>query len=227
MNRVLVIAAHPDDEVLGVGATIARHVQKGDITECLILGEGQTSRFYTRESANKDLVDQLHKDTLLSAKELGYQGVHFANLPDNRFDHVDLLDIIKIVEDEIKVFQPNIIYTHYVGDLNIDHQLAFRAVLTATRPTNQYFVKEIYAFETLSSTEWNFSNDIKGFKPNVFIDVEEYFDKKVSAIKHYKTEINDFPHPRSIKAMEIQAQKWGSVVGKKYVEAFELIRKVE
>jgi LmbE family N-acetylglucosaminyl deacetylase len=227
MNRVLVIAAHPDDEVLGVGATIARHVANGDIAECLILGEGQTSRFHTRESADKDLVEQLHEDTLLSAKEIGYQKVHFADFPDNRFDHVDLLDIIKTVEDRINVFKPNIIYTHYIGDLNIDHEITFRVVITATRPVNQYFVKEIYAFETLSSTEWNFSNEIRGFRPNIFIDVEDYFEKKVQAFKHYKSELNEFPHPRSIKALEYQALKWGSVVGKKYVEAFELIRKVK
>lgn len=224
MNRVLVVAAHPDDEVLGVGATIAKHVKSGDFVECLILGEGQTSRYNTREEVNNEVITQLHEDTLLSAKELGYQKVHFANLPDNRFDKVDLLDIIKIVEKEIVEFQPSVIYTHYVGDLNIDHQLTFRAVLTATRPVNQYTVQEIYAFETLSSTEWNFSNE--GFKPNVFIDVEDCFCNKINAMKHYKSEICEFPHPRSIKSMEIQAQKWGSVVGKNYVEAFELIRKI-
>ncbi len=227
MNKVLVIAAHPDDEVLGVGATIAKHVSKGDIAGCLILGEGQTSRFQTREAADHKAVTELHKDTLLSSKEIGYQFVHFADLPDNRFDHVDLLDIIKIVEKEIGEFQPDIIYTHYSGDLNIDHQLTFRAVITASRPVNDYSVKEIYAYETLSSTEWNFSGEGRGFKPNVFIDVEDFYMAKVAAMKHYRSELCEFPHPRSIKAMEVLAQKWGSVVGKSYVEAFELIRKVD
>lgn len=227
MNRVLVIASHPDDEILGVGATIARHVANGDIAECVILGEGQTSRYQSREQAGTEIVTQLHNDTLLAAKEIGYQNVYFANLPDNRFDQMDLLDIIKIVEERIDIFKPNIIYTHYEGDLNIDHQQTFRAVLTAARPVNQYCVKEIYVYETLSSTEWNFSREIQGFKPNVFIDVENYFIHKVNAMKRYETELCEFPHPRSIRAMEIQAQRWGSVVGKNYVEAFELIRKVD
>lgn len=227
MNRVLVIAAHPDDEVLGVGSTVARHVKNGDVATCLILGEGQTSRFTEREAAGQGIIEELHKDTLLAAKELGYESVHFANLPDNRFDHVDLLDIVKIVEKEIREFQPNMIYTHYAGDLNIDHQLTYRAVLTATRPIHPYTVKEIYTFETLSSTEWNFTSDRRGFCPNVFHDIEDFFQNKIKAMKHYKSELCEFPHPRSLRAMEIQAQRWGSVVGRNYVEAFELVRKVD
>lgn len=227
MSRVLVIAAHPDDEILGVGSTVARHVKKGDTTACLILGEGQTSRFQTRESADLSIIEELHQDTMLAAKEVGYSFVHFADLPDNRFDHVDLLDIVKVVEKEVKEFQPDIIYTHYAGDLNIDHQLSFRAVLTATRPIHPYTVKEIYTYETLSSTEWNFSSDIRGFRPNVFHDIEEFFSNKIEAMKHYRSELCEYPHPRSLKAMELQAQKWGSVVGKNYVEAFELVRKVD
>ena len=227
MNKILVIAAHPDDEVLGVGATVARHVKQGDKAACLILGEGQTSRFDQRDLAEQSCVEELHKDTLLSAKVLGYHSVDFADLPDNRFDHVDLLDVVKVIEQKIKEFSPNIIYTHYAGDLNIDHQITFRAVLTATRPVNGCPVKEIYAFETLSSTEWNFSSDIRGFRPNVFVDVEDYFIYKAEAMQHYKTELNEFPHPRSIKAMEILAQKWGSVVGRNYIEAFELVRRID
>lgn len=227
MNKILVVAAHPDDEILGVGATIAKHVDQGDIAECIILGEGQTSRFIKRDEADLELIKDLHSDTLLAAKEIGYRDVHFSNLPDNRFDQVDLLDIVKIIENRIDEFQPNIIYTHYSGDLNIDHYQTFRAVLTAARPIKPYCVKEIYMFETLSSTEWNFTSDIRGFRPNVFIDVEKYFNKKHIAMKYYTTELCEYPHPRSLKAMELQAQKWGSVVGKNYIEAFELVRKVD
>ena len=145
MKTVLVVAAHPDDEILGVGGTVARHVAKGDIVYALILGEGQTSRGRHREDIDQNIVDELHKNTLESAKAVGYQEVFFADFPDNRFDHVDLLDIVKEIEQMIERLHPQILYTHYSGDLNIDHQYTARAVLTASRPIGAYCVEEIYA----------------------------------------------------------------------------------
>ena len=156
MKTVLVVAAHPDDEVLGIGGTAARHAAEGDFVYALILGEGQTSRGVHREDIDKAVVAELHQNTIESAKAIGYQEVFFADFPDNRFDQVDLLDIVKVVERQIQDLQPQIVYTHYSGDLNIDHQYTARAVLTATRPIGAYCVEEVYAFETLSSSEWNF-----------------------------------------------------------------------
>lgn len=225
MNKILVVAAHPDDEILGVGATVARHVKQGDEVRCIILGEGQTSRWNNREEASKEIVKELHEDTLKAAKILGYSKVYFADFPDNRFDSVDLLDIVKYIENIKMEFTPDIIYTHHGGDLNVDHQLTYKAVLTATRPVNNCPVKELYTFETLSSTEWDFSYT-NMFKPNVFIDIKKFFDIKIEAMKCYETELCEFPHPRSLKGMECYANKWGSVVEKNYVEAFQLIRKV-
>lgn len=226
MNRILVVAAHPDDEILGVGATVAKYVQQGYEAQCIILGEGQTSRWKNREEAAHEIVEELHADTLKAAKIVGYSKVYFADFPDNRFDSVDLLDVVKYIENIKNEFRPDIIYTHHGGDLNVDHQITFKAVLTATRPINDCPVKELYTFETLSSTEWDFSyNDI--FKPNTFINVEETFDNKVEAMKCYETELCEFPHPRSLKGLELYAGKWGSVVGKSYVEAFQLIRKID
>ncbi len=226
MNKILVVAAHPDDEILGVGATIAKYVQNGYEAKCIILGEGQTSRWNNRDEAAHEIVEELHEDTLKAAKIIGYNKVHFANFPDNRFDSVDLLDVVKYIEMIKNEFRPDIIYTHHGGDLNVDHQITFKAVLTATRPINNCPVKELYTFETLSSTEWDFSyNNI--FKPNTFINVEETFDKKIEAMKCYETELCEFPHPRSLKGLELYAGKWGSVVGKSYVEAFQLIRRID
>jgi LmbE family N-acetylglucosaminyl deacetylase len=227
MNKVLVIAAHPDDEILGVGGTVKKHVNKGDIVDCLILGEGMTSRGEKRENTEKELLDKLHKNTLDAAKKVGYRNVYFSNLPDNRFDSVDLLDIIKEVEKYVNKLQPNIIYTHHYEDLNIDHRKTFESVITACRPVGEYSVKEIYCFETPSSTEWNFKYKDSTFKPNVFVDIEDTIQDKLNAMKCYKTELRDYPHPRSLRALEIIAQRWGTVVGRKYVEAFELIRKVD
>jgi len=226
MNNILVIAAHPDDEILGLGGTIRKHIINGDIATCLILGEGMTSRSDKREDTKKEQIDKLHNDTLESAKIIGYKEVFFSNLPDNRFDSVPLLDIIKEVEYYINKIKPNIIYTHHYGDLNIDHRKTFEAVLTACRPVGQYNVKEIYCFETPSSTEWNFNYENNSFKPNVFIDIEDTIEDKLKAMSCYQTELGEYPHPRSLKALKIIAKRWGTVVGKKYVEAFELIRKV-
>lgn len=227
MRTVLVVAAHPDDEVLGVGGTAARHAAAGDRVCALILGEGQTSRGERREDVGADIVDRLHKDTLESAKEIGYADVWFADFPDNRFDSVDLLDIVKVIEKKIDALNPEIIYTHYSGDLNIDHQRTARAVLTAARPMRDCCVRKIYAFETLSSTEWNF--DYSGqppFAPNVFVDITDYYHKKEAAMNRYGSELCKFPHPRSLGGMDALARTRGMAAGMERAEAFMLVRSV-
>ncbi|EDU36135.1 N-acetylglucosaminylphosphatidylinositol deacetylase [Clostridium sporogenes ATCC 15579] len=223
MSNILVIAAHPDDEILGVGGTVLKHNKDGDECFGLILGEGMTSRYNKRELADSTKVEKLHEDTFKAAKIVGYKKIYMENLPDNRFDSVPLLDIIKIIEEYIENIKPDIIYTHFGGDLNIDHKITFEAVLTATRPIGNEYVKEIYAFETVSSTEWNFSST-SNFKPNYFIDITETLDEKLKAMECYKSELRQFPHPRSNKNLKASALKWGSVISKEYAEAFEVIR---
>lgn len=225
MSNILVVAAHPDDEILGVGATVAKRVAQGDVARAVILGEGQTSRWKNREETPPEVLEKLHHDTIQAAEIIGYEKVYFADFPDNRFDHVDLLDIVKYVEKVIQEFSPEVIYTHHGGDLNIDHQMTYKAVLTATRPVGNYPVKEIYTFETLSSTEWDFSYQ-NPFRPNMFEDVEHFLEKKLEAMKCYESELCDFPHPRSLEGMCVTAKKYGSVVGKAYVEAFMAVRVV-
>lgn len=226
MNTILVVAAHPDDEILGVGATVAWHVAKGDNAFALILGEGQTSRWDKREDADKNVIKELYRDTLKAAELIGYHEVYFQNYPDNRFDHVDLLDIVKSVENIICRVQPNIVYTHHAGDLNIDHRITAEAVITATRPVGHYDVSELYYFETVSSSEWNFKKSCQNFQPNVFIDIEKFIDVKLKAMNCYQSELCEFPHPRSINGLKVTAQKWGSVIGRTYAEAFELGRRI-
>lgn len=226
MKTVLVVAAHPDDEILGVGATAARHVAEGDRVYALILGEGQTSRGAHREDIGRDVVEQLHHNTMESAKAVGFSEVFFADFPDNRFDDVDLLDIVKAVEGKIQELKPQIIYTHYSGDLNIDHQCTARAVLTATRPMADCCVEEIYAFETLSSSEWNFDYSAQpAFCPNVFVDITDYYDKKEQAMNCYVSELCTFPHPRSLTGMDVLSRTRGMAAGMERAEAFMLIRK--
>lgn len=226
MNTVLVVAAHPDDEILGAGGTVARRSAEGDNVYALILGEGQTSRWESREQAEQTVVDKLHKNTMEAAEIIGYSNVFFEDLPDNRFDSVDLLDIVKKVEQYIAKIRPDVLYTHHHGDLNIDHRLTCEAVLTAARPVGLYTVKEIYEFETLSSTEWNFGNREMSFYPNVFVDIEGYLQQKLDAMKKYESELCGFPHPRSLEMLEVIAKKWGSTVGRTNAEAFEMVRQI-
>lgn len=226
INRCLVIAAHPDDEVLGCGGTIARLAKDGHDVYIAVLGEGITSRYKKRESTEKRLVDELQAQCREVGQYLSTNGVFLFNLPDNRFDTVPLLDIFKIVENLIDKLQPDVIYTHHVGDLNIDHQIVHRAVLTAARPIKNCPVKEICTFEIPSSTEWAFHQFEPVFHPNVFVDITKTLEIKVQAMRIYESEARFFPHPRSPEALYAIARRWGIIVGLEAAEAFQLIRSV-
>jgi len=225
MSNVLVVAAHPDDEVLGCGASIAG-LSRNTKVDIAILGEGVTSRHQQRQQADHAAVASLHEKAKAVGALLGAKSVTIENLPDNRFDEIALLDIVKMVEGFIARFSPTVIYTHHPGDLNIDHALTFRAVLTATRPTAGCPVKDIYAFEVNSSTEWAFQQIQPAFVPNVFVDVTSTIETKIRGMGLYETEVRAFPHPRSPEALRAQARRWGSVAGLEYAEAFQLIRSV-
>lgn len=226
-ENVLVIAAHPDDEVLGCGGTLSRLSDEGNDIYALILGEGITSRFAERDQAGSSETDELRNAVIKSADCLGIKHVYFNDFPDNRFDTVPLLDVVKVIENLVEQIQPMAIYTHYGGDLNIDHVLTHRAVMTAARPVKDCPVRDVYAFEVASSTEWAFQQFQPVFKPNVFRDISDTIDRKISALSCYESEIRTFPHPRSPEVLRINAQRWGSVVGVEYAEAFELIRSVQ
>ncbi len=222
-NNVLIIAAHPDDEILGCGGTIARLIDEGHYVYTMILGEGITSRDEKRnELARSDEIANLKKQIIKANSVLGVIEVFTCNFPDNRFDSVDLLDIVKEIEKIKNKVKPEIIFTHYKNDLNIDHQITNQAVLTAARPLKDEFVKEIYAFEVLSSTEWNYPLT---FSPNTFYDITDYIDKKLEAMKCYTSEIREYPHPRSLEGIKIKSQQRGLEVGCKHAEAFILQRK--
>jgi len=224
-NKILVIVAHPDDEVLGCGGTIFKHTKKGDEVFCLFLGRGKSSRYDAVEK-NKTEAEQsvLEEEAHTAGKILGISELFFEDFPDQQYDTVPFLDIIKAIEKIKNKIKPNIIFTHHAGDLNLDHQITFKAVLTACRPIKSETVKEIYSFENPSSTEWASPKGENYFMPNVFVDISDNFDKKIKALSAYKSEIKAYPHPRSVKAIEIIAQRWGTTVSKEMVEAFELIR---
>ena len=224
--KILAIAAHPDDEVLGCGGTLARESGQHDV-RVVILGEGITSRSTTRDGANPSALATLQTHSEQAAAVMGARGVEFGGLPDNRFDSLSLLDVVKLVERHVLAFAPDVIYTHHPGDLNVDHGVTFRAVLTATRPgAGGPAVSAIYSFEVASSTEWAFQHISPAFRPNVFVDISETLDRKIEAMECYRSEARTAPHPRAPESLRAIAARWGSVIGVRYAEAFELIRQV-
>lgn len=224
MKSILIVAAHPDDEVLGCGGMIAKYSRNNEIYT-LILGTGITSRDIS-EGQKREHLAKIKKDAEEANKLLGIRKLFLMNLPDNRFDSISLLGITKIIESKIKSVKPDVIFTHHSGDLNVDHRLTFEAVLTATRPLEHCPVKEIYSFEIPSSTEWRFSKDKANFAPNVFENIAETIDVKLKAMEIYESEIRKYPHPRSPEALKVISQRWGIVCGLKYAEAFMLIRMI-
>ena len=224
MKKILVIAAHPDDEVLGCGGTMARLSKEGYIINILIVAEGITSRDKDRnvKAKTKDIL-KLRNAARSSAKVLGARSINFLDHPDNRLDTVPLLDIVKDIESSIKKFKPDIVFTHSEDDMNIDHSIVNRATLTACRPLPNSIVKKLYAFEVLSYTEYN---PYSKFQPNYFVNIEKFMDKKINALKKYKSEMRQSPHPRSTKISKDLASLRGSAVGLKYVEAFRLLREI-
>jgi LmbE family N-acetylglucosaminyl deacetylase len=223
-TKVLVVAAHPDDEILGCGGTVARLSAQGHEVSTLILGEGITSRDGLSDAQKtKKALESLKKDARKANKIIGSKDVFFGGFPDNRFDSVPLLEIVKYIENIKNRLRPSIMFTHYENDLNIDHRITYLASITATRPLPQEPVKSLYSFEVLSSTEWSYP--LK-FSPDVFFDIEEYIGKKISALKEYKTEVRSYPHPRSITGVKLNAQYRGMSVGLKFAEAFKTVRDV-
>lgn len=225
--QILVIAAHPDDEVLGCGGTIARMSKEGHNISVLILGEGITSRYLQREDADQKKIQDLRKHSHQVAKLLGITDLQMFDLPDNRFDTIALLDIVKILEAQIEKTKPDCIYTHSSVDLNMDHVLVNRATLIAARPLENSYVKTVMSFEVPSSTEWAFQITRTNFEPNIFVDVTNTLETKIEAMKIYDGEKREYPHPRSSKALRSIACRWGSVAGLKAAEAFELVRHIQ
>lgn len=225
--KYLIIAAHPDDEVLGCGGSMAKWAKDGHDVDVLIMAEGSTSR-------NKNRDRKLHSKTLLklsqSAKEaakiLNVQSIELLDYPDNRMDSVDLLDVVKSIEFKIEKIKPDVIVTHHIDDLNIDHQIVHRAVVTACRPQPNNYIKRILSFEVPSSTEWQSQSSLNTFKPNWFENIAGTLDLKKKALEVYKDEMKEWPHARSIKSVEYMARWRGATVGFEAAESFMLVREI-
>jgi LmbE family N-acetylglucosaminyl deacetylase len=224
-KTVLAVAAHPDDEVLGCGGTLAKLASSGHQVYTLILGSGIAARYDTSKSPQDKEVSALLADSDRSNKLLGVKKVFRHHFPDNRFDTVALLDIVKVIETVKQTIRPSMVFTHHAADVNIDHRRTFEAVLSAFRPQPGELPVRLLSFYVLSSTDWQ-TPSFGTFAPNVFIDIEKTLEKKVKAMKAYRTEVRPYPHPRSIEGIRIEAQRTGLRVGRRAAEAFELQREV-
>lgn len=227
-RTALVIAAHPDDEVLGCGGSIATMARNGWDVHILVLAEGATSRLLKRDrSAKADELSELETASRQAGTILGAASVTLDAFPDNRMDSVDLLDVVKKIEEAIAKWRPERLLTHHYGDVNIDHRIIHEAVAAACRPVPGSVVREVRFFEVASSTEWRPASSARAFQPNCFVDISDVLDVKLRALQAYQSELREFPHPRSLAATEHLARWRGATAGVQAAEAFEIGFRVE
>ena len=221
----LIIVAHPDDEVLGCGGTIAKLTKMGEQVNVVIACDGESSRKNVKNI--KKLIKERQNQAKDAGKLLGINNISFLNFPDQKLDSISLIELVQKIEKCIVKYKPNKIFTHFSGDLNKDHRLVSEATLIACRPSYDHLITHIYFFETPSSSEWNFDNLSPSFKPNFFIDITKTIKLKIDAIKVYKNEIRKFPHPRSSENINALSITRGSSVLMKNAEAFILVRQLK
>ena len=222
-NSVMVIVAHPDDETISMGGTIRKHISNGDEVNIISMTDGVSSR----NSSNAADVDKRNHSAELASKILGFNWATRFNFKDNQMDSYPLIEVIRCIEKAKEKYQPNIIYTHSGADLNIDHRIVAKAVLTSFRPQPGELCKEIRLFEVASATDYSSPSLFSNFVPNLYISIDKTWEFKLKALNSYNSEMKDFPHSRSIEAINNLAKLRGSQVGYSLAEAFEVIRKLE
>jgi N-acetylglucosamine malate deacetylase 1 len=220
MMNVVVIASHPDDEVLGVGGTLAAHALGGDKVFPIIVADGNPVRYDEARSA--ELRDACRK----CCATLGIEPPEFLGFPDQRLDTFAQIDINKALEEQLQRRQPQVVYAHHAGDMNRDHQVLHECAMVACRPKPGAFVTRVLVYSVPSSSDWAPQIPGRSFVPNWFVDISATLTRKLAALEHYKSETPPFPHPRSLRAIETQARFWGSSVGVEAAEPFMLMRNV-
>lgn len=224
-QSILIIAAHPDDEVLGCGGTIAKLADESAVIHVAFLADGVFSRIGETREKQEEL--HVRRGAAQEACNiLGVRSVSFGDFPDNRMDTIAMLDITKVVEVLISEHQPNSIFTHHAGDVNIDHRRIHEAVVTACRPQRDFPVTTLLCFEVPSSTEWQLPGSAPAFAPNWFVDISHTLDRKLAALEAYFVELRVWPHPRSRQGVEYLARWRGATVGVDAAEAFSLGRQL-
>ena len=221
-NKVLVIAAHPDDETIGCGGSLLRHASENDEIAVITLTNGVGSR---KQAKEKDLI---HRE-IAAEKAINILGANWiarGDFPDNAMDSVPLLEIVKFIEEIKNKYDPDIIYSHSPSDLNVDHKVVTSATLTSFRPQPGEKNSEIRLFEVPSATDYSIEELEGSFNPNLFINIENFWQSKLDALSCYDAEIREYPHSRSYKKIESLAQFRGSQSGLELAEAFALVRKI-
>jgi len=222
MNKVLVIAPHPDDEVLGVGGTIAKFASMGDEIYVVIVTKGYPPLF------SEEMVIRGREEALKAHELLGVKKTFFLDkFPAAKLDTIPHSEINAELTNMIQMLKPDILFIPFNGDIHLDHQLVFLSSLVAVRPNGNFSPKCIFAYETLSETNWNAPYLTPGFIPNVFVDISDFIDRKIQAMKLYQSQLKPFPHERSIESLQALATLRGSTIGVRAAEAFVLIREIK
>lgn len=214
-QSVLILAAHPDDELLGVGGTAALHARAGARVTSVIACEGESLRYGDRQVP-------MEEHSKAAAKVLGVEDVRFLRFPDQRLDTLTLTEIITPIEKVVREVRPSVVYVQNGGDINRDHELLFKAILVATRPTEEC-IAAVYAFDTASSTEWAYP---RSFVPDTWVDISSTLDDKLRAMECYESEVREYPHPRSPKALRMKAHAWGNQCCLDAAEVFVTVRRI-
>jgi len=223
-GTVLVVAAHPDDEVLGCGGTVAALAKAGTDVKVAFIADGVFSRVAEDPKAQQAELNARRAGAQKACAILGAEIVLFGDGPDNRLDSVPLLDVIRPIEALIARYRPHCVFTHHAGDVNVDHRRIHEAVMTACRPQRSHPVKTLLSFEVPSSTEWQLPGSGPAFTPNWFVDISQSLSAKLAALQAYAAELREWPHPRSVRAVEHLARWRGATIGAEAAEAFVLGR---
>ena len=221
MTRVLVIAAHPDDEVLGMGGTIAVHTGRGDAVRVVVVTDGSSTQY----PGDTEIRTRKDNEARRAASELGVEDYVHLDLPDMRLDTVPHVEVNKVVEEHVRDFEPEIVYT-VQPDVNNDHRVLFDSVAVAMRPVAGHSVRRLLTYAPTSSTEWT-PAAVNWFVPNWYVDVTGTIERKIAAFAHYETERREYPHPRSERAIRATAEFHGTTCGFEYAEPFVLVRGLE
>tara|TARA_Y100000590_G_scaffold18275_1_gene21763 strand:+ start:25873 stop:26568 length:696 start_codon:yes stop_codon:yes gene_type:complete len=224
-KSILVVAAHPDDEALGCGGTIAKLTKNGSVVNILFVSNGVDSRGGTKKEIKNNMKIR-KKAAIKSCEVLGAKYPTFLDLPDNQLDKFSLLQLTKMIEKFVKKYSPSIVYTHFGEDLNIDHRIVHKAVITACRPQKKCSVKTLFFFEVPSSTEWKINSKRNSFEPNWFEDITSTKKKKYKALKAYFMELKKWPHPRSLKGIKALVRWRGATAGVEAAESFIMGRNI-
>lgn len=226
MKKILVIAAHPDDEVLGMGGTVARLADEGVECHLLIVTDGSSAQY--RDSDHlQEIIAAKKLETKNCADMLGFKSIHYGELPDMKLDMTPHIAINQIIEKVIEEVRPDTVFTHFWGDVNKDHQEVYKSTLVAVRPVFGQVVKELYCYRVPSSTEWTPNKADTMFLPNYFVDIHQYAEQKYKAFACYSTELRDYPHPRSVQYLRETDKSAGLRVGLPSAEEFMLLRKLD